>query len=811
MKLKKIGNAFTLSTTRDGQELFLRPTEEGYLGVSPTLDQLCSFLLQPHPKEEPTVQPSSLIDIPLQHMDALVTPQTSAKTSFNSGDLISFHSETQTQTQTKPIVEDSDQLILKFIQSESKHKMDKIFDISKQLSSTDGQIIIFCADSIFAHKISRKLYEIGCSSRCATAQTALSDFVSVTNSIRHGSARYLVLSFNVDESRFGELPEFSAIIYFDLVERESHYENVISWAKPKRIYSIITPTCKPQALFKFAASQPNIGGDSPAFLENFQSISTPVFGKPLNDVIFCIVSQWIEYMLRWHSNTSLKRTLTASDLEALRHRVEKSEQLYLDPSGSDWRVAFDLLVDFLTSLPGSLVSKEACASLFDKMPSIHDSDHGHYVLQTAIRNLKPPLNATLADKVFQLLHKISFHPIYDSMDIAKQFAPIIFASGSKWGIYSLEIIIREYRVIKQTTPYQVDAPRIVLHSSFESDNGLEQSEGSGEDKSTSQEGLIDFHDPISAQPLPANIAPKPQSEEVYSSPPPIQRNSSDGIYTPNTQITRINPMQHPSTLSPTNSNDSISPPHSGYHPINPQPIIQDRTYVSPPLQGIVDPRYISPPQPGQTHITPPGVVPQVPGVFQPMPVTLVPRTPEPHHISPPGVIPQSEHITPPGAIPQVPVPVNLAPIQVEQRHITPPTIGIPTPSSVPPQNPPSVVFQNTPQPYYPQQVQWNQPQNYQMPVNNFQQQRVNFAPQPIPQHTTQVYPLNGGVSTPRVREDWELRADEIRFEKKIGSGSFGEVWKGEWAGTVVAIKKVSSGTIGAKEINAFREEINIMT
>ena len=38
-------------------------------------------------------------------------------------------------------------------------------------------------------------------------------------------------------------------------------------------------------------------------------------------------------------------------------------------------------------------------------------------------------------------------------------------------------------------------------------------------------------------------------------------------------------------------------------------------------------------------------------------------------------------------------------------------------------------------------------------------------------------------------EFWKIFS-EFKFTKKIGSGGFGEVWQGEWAGNDVAIKKI---------------------
>ena len=59
------------------------------------------------------------------------------------------------------------------------------------------------------------------------------------------------------------------------------------------------------------------------------------------------------------------------------------------------------------------------------------------------------------------------------------------------------------------------------------------------------------------------------------------------------------------------------------------------------------------------------------------------------------------------------------------------------------------------------------------------------------------------------KEDWEIKVQELTLIKQIGKGNFGEVWKGEWRGCSVAIKKVANSAL---YINAtqFRQEANIM-
>jgi len=60
-------------------------------------------------------------------------------------------------------------------------------------------------------------------------------------------------------------------------------------------------------------------------------------------------------------------------------------------------------------------------------------------------------------------------------------------------------------------------------------------------------------------------------------------------------------------------------------------------------------------------------------------------------------------------------------------------------------------------------------------------------------------------------QGFNILYNEITFIQKIGVGGFGEVWKGEWAGTSVAIKKILSATISEEEIQVFSTEILLMS
>lgn len=38
--------------------------------------------------------------------------------------------------------------------------------------------------------------------------------------------------------------------------------------------------------------------------------------------------------------------------------------------------------------------------------------------------------------------------------------------------------------------------------------------------------------------------------------------------------------------------------------------------------------------------------------------------------------------------------------------------------------------------------------------------------------------------------DWQIRESELELDGRIGMGSFGEVYKGSWRGTDVAVKRI---------------------
>ena len=79
--------------------------------------------------------------------------------------------------------------------------------------------------------------------------------------------------------------------------------------------------------------------------------------------------------------------------------------------------------------------------------------------------------------------------------------------------------------------------------------------------------------------------------------------------------------------------------------------------------------------------------------------------------------------------------------------------------------------------------------------------------------------LQGGKGSPRGGKDdhkqkqpWEIDFSKLRFLKKIGTGNFGEVWKGTWVGSEVAIKTVlETVAVNDEFMKRFVDEIHLMS
>jgi len=58
--------------------------------------------------------------------------------------------------------------------------------------------------------------------------------------------------------------------------------------------------------------------------------------------------------------------------------------------------------------------------------------------------------------------------------------------------------------------------------------------------------------------------------------------------------------------------------------------------------------------------------------------------------------------------------------------------------------------------------------------------------------------------------DWEIQPEEIQLGPRIGIGSFGEVYRGQWRQTDVAVKRLLDQDISPTVLEQFRDEVSIM-
>ncbi|KAK1309138.1 Serine/threonine-protein kinase EDR1 [Acorus calamus] len=58
--------------------------------------------------------------------------------------------------------------------------------------------------------------------------------------------------------------------------------------------------------------------------------------------------------------------------------------------------------------------------------------------------------------------------------------------------------------------------------------------------------------------------------------------------------------------------------------------------------------------------------------------------------------------------------------------------------------------------------------------------------------------------------EWEIQWEEITLGERIGLGSYGEVYRGDWHGTEVAVKKFLDQDISGDALEEFRSEVRIM-
>lgn len=71
--------------------------------------------------------------------------------------------------------------------------------------------------------------------------------------------------------------------------------------------------------------------------------------------------------------------------------------------------------------------------------------------------------------------------------------------------------------------------------------------------------------------------------------------------------------------------------------------------------------------------------------------------------------------------------------------------------------------------------------------------------------------LSASMPLPPSYKDLEIEPSELTFGARIGMGSYGEVFRGTWRGTDVAIKRFLEQNLSASTIREFRDEVMIMS
>ena len=68
----------------------------------------------------------------------------------------------------------------------------------------------------------------------------------------------------------------------------------------------------------------------------------------------------------------------------------------------------------------------------------------------------------------------------------------------------------------------------------------------------------------------------------------------------------------------------------------------------------------------------------------------------------------------------------------------------------------------------------------------------------VPESKTWVAVSNEKLDSKLHQNISKIDVSELKFDKVLGNGSFGEVWKGSWRGLIVAIKQVKQEIIDEK-------------
>lgn len=116
------------------------------------------------------------------------------------------------------------------------------------------------------------------------------------------------------------------------------------------------------------------------------------------------------------------------------------------------------------------------------------------------------------------------------------------------------------------------------------------------------------------------------------------------------------------------------------------------------------------------------------------------------------------------------------------------------------------------------------PTGEECPPRSLSLNRSDLGDSPPHSHSTQASPTSSRPRRPRARsadeskpllapresiEDWEIPADEILVGPRVGSGSFGTVYKAHWHGQV-AVKTLNVKIPTAAQLQAFKNEVAVL-